>query len=173
MTIQEFNTTIQLSELPVIIDVWAPWCGPCKTMKPHFDSLAEEFGEKAKVSAINADESGDLVASLGIASIPTVLVYREGKQIARQVGALSGPALRNLFEAAIEGKEVPVVSNTARFIRIAAAALIFGFSEQVEPAWPLWVLAGLIFVSAIHDRCPIIQTLKGLFSRKSNGSAAK
>ncbi len=153
------------ADRPTVIDVWAPWCGPCKAMKPHFESLSGEFGSQAQVLAINADESPEVVEQLGITGIPTVLVFRGGQEVARRMGAQSEKDLRGLFEAAVSGAQIPKVNNVARMVRIFAAALAMGLAGQFEPAWPLQAAAVGLFIWAIHDRCPIIQALKRTLSR--------
>lgn len=172
MTLSEFETTVAQGEQAVIIDVWAPWCGPCKAIKPHFDSLADEFGERARVLAINADESPSVVEKLKVYTIPTVLVYRGGQEIARRRGAQSPGDLRSLFEAAVEGKEIPGMSNKARIVRIIAAVGATVLAERMDPSWPMQILALGLFASAIHDRCPIIQALKRPFSRTTPAGTA-
>ena len=171
MELTEFEAVVSDSDRPTIIDVWAPWCGPCKAMKPHFDSLAEEYGERARVLAINADESPDVVERLQVYAIPTVVVFRGGAEIARRKGAQSAGDLRELFEAAVEGREVPVLSNRMRFVRIAGAVGAAALAGRMDPAWPMQILAAILFASAIHDRCPIIQALKRPFSRRRDAAA--
>ncbi len=168
MTLTEFDTIVADQDRPTILDIWAPWCGPCKMMKPHFDALAEEYGDRARVVAVNADESPEIAKQLKIFSIPTVVVYRGGQEVARRKGAQNESDLRALFEAVATGRDVPAMSNRTRFFRIAVAALAAGLAGRVEPSWPLQAAAAFLFLSAIHDRCPIIQALKRPFSRPTS-----
>ncbi len=165
MTLSEFNSIVADTTRPTIIDVWAPWCGPCKAMKPHFDSLAGEFGERARVLAVNADESPEVTQALNVFSLPTVVVYRGGTEVARRKGAQSPSDLRTLFEAAVEGREVPQLSNRSRILRIGGALAAAMLAGQIEPTWPLQILSVVLFASAVHDRCPIVQALARPFSR--------
>ena len=167
MELNEFKALVADPNKPVILDVWAPWCGPCKAMKPHFDSLAEEFSESARVMAINADESPGIVDELKVYTIPTVVVYRGGADIARRRGAQSPGDLRGLFEAAVEGREVPALTGRTRFLRIAGAVLAAFAAGRIDPSWPMQILAVVLFASAIHDRCPIIQALKRPFTGRA------
>ena len=162
MTYNEFRSLLNAANAPVIVDVWAPWCGPCKMMKPVFDRLADEFAGRARVVALNADESPEVAGALRIHAIPTVLVFRAGKEEARRMGALGEADLRALFEAAVDGRPLPAVSNRARVARIVGAVAAYVAAGAVEPAWILQTVAVLLFAWAIHDRCPIIGALKGL-----------
>lgn len=167
MTLSEFNREISDTERATIIDLWAPWCGPCKAMKPAFDKLSEEYGDRARVLAVNADESSEVLQRLQVFAIPTVLAFRGGNEIVRRKGAQSEADLRALFEAVIQGKELPAMSNRTRFIRIAAAVAALFFSFRLDPAWPMQVFAAMLFGLAIHDRCPVLKALKRAFFKQS------
>ncbi len=168
MTLTEFQTAIADTERPTIIDLWAPWCGPCKAMKPTFDSLSEEYGDRARVLAVNADESAEVLQSLHVFAIPTVVVFRGGTEIARRKGAQSETNLRGLFEAVVEGREIPVMSSRVRFLRIAAAVAAALLSVRMDPAWPMQIVAAVLFGLAIHDRCPILKALKRTVLRRGD-----
>jgi len=165
MTLKDFNTAIADTERPTIIDLWAPWCGPCKAMKPSFDSLSTEYGDRAQVLAVNADENPEVLQQLQVYAIPTVVVFRGGTEIARRKGAQSESDLRALFEAAAEGKEIPGMTKRTRFLRIFAALAAALFSFRMDPAWPMQIFAAVLFGFAIHDRCPILKALKGSLMR--------
>jgi len=82
------------SELPVIVDFWAPWCGPCISMAPHFEDASVAMSLKAQFLKINNDDEQTLGSKLLIASIPAVLVFKEGKEIDRFVGARSSKQIQ-------------------------------------------------------------------------------
>jgi thioredoxin 2 len=84
-----------------VIDVWAPWCGPCRMMAPAYDSAATSFVDRARLFKLNSDENQPGAAGLGIRGIPTLIAYRGGRQVAHQSGAQTGPALNRWIEAAI------------------------------------------------------------------------
>lgn len=79
----------------VVVDFWAPWCGPCKMLSPIIDELANEYEGKAKICKVNTDEQEELSAKYGIRSIPTVLYMKDGKVLNQTVGALSKQSLKD------------------------------------------------------------------------------
>jgi len=90
---QSFPVHTERSSLPVLVDFWAEWCGPCKMMSPVLDKLADERATRLQVGKVNTDEQPDLAARFGIRSIPTLILFRDGKEIGRQSGAVNGRAL--------------------------------------------------------------------------------
>ena len=83
-----FVADVVNSDVPVLLDVWAPWCGPCKMIAPVLDELAVEFAGKVKIVKINIDDNQATPAQFGVRSIPTLLLFKDGKPVASQVGAL-------------------------------------------------------------------------------------
>lgn len=87
ITRENFENEVMKSDIPVLIDFWAPWCGPCRMMGPIIEQLAEEYEGKAKVGKVNVDEEGELSQAFGVMSIPTIVLVKDGKIVKQAVGA--------------------------------------------------------------------------------------
>jgi thioredoxin 2 len=83
-----FNRLMQHPDLPLLIDCWAPWCGPCQMMAPHFETACADLEPQVRLAKINTEEQPGLGARLSIRSIPTLILFAEGKEVARQSGAM-------------------------------------------------------------------------------------
>ncbi|STO93386.1 thioredoxin 1 [Haemophilus pittmaniae] len=84
----EFDAQVIKSDIPVLVDFWAPWCGPCKMIAPVLDELAPAYAGKVKIVKVNVDENQATPAQFGVRSIPTLLLFKNGQLVATQVGAL-------------------------------------------------------------------------------------
>ncbi len=93
LTAADFNQHLQRNDLPLVVDVWAPWCGPCKTMAPQFAVAAQSMATEARFAKLNSDEAPELASRLGIRSIPTLIVYRQGREVARQSAVMDSARL--------------------------------------------------------------------------------
>jgi len=93
-----FEKTVLQADLPVIVDFWAPWCGPCRMVAPTLDKLAQEYAGKLLVAKVNTDENPLWAQKYGVQGIPTMLFVYGGKVVHRQVGALPEPMLRRVVE---------------------------------------------------------------------------
>jgi thioredoxin 1 len=99
---EEFDKVVMQSELPVIVDFWAPWCNPCKMIAPTLDKLAKELDGKLVVAKINTDDHAEWMHKFGIQGIPTLLFVYGGKVAHRQVGALPERMLRDVVNQFME-----------------------------------------------------------------------
>ncbi len=98
VTDEAFEKTVLESSLPVVVDFWAPWCGPCKMVAPILDKIAKEYAGKLIVAKVNTDENPEWAMKYGVQGIPTMLLMYDGKIVNRQVGALPEPMLREVIE---------------------------------------------------------------------------
>jgi thioredoxin 1 len=102
VTDAEFEKTVLQSNLPVVVDFWAPWCGPCRMVAPTLDKLATEYAGKLVIAKVDTDENPDWAGRFGVQGIPTMLFVANGKLIHRQVGALPEGILRDLVGQFLE-----------------------------------------------------------------------
>ena len=98
LTDDSFDETIKNAQGPVLVDFWAAWCGPCKTIAPHLDELAGEVAGKATVAKVNVDDNGDLSARFGIRNIPTLVIFKDGRVVDQIIGALSKEEIRSRLQ---------------------------------------------------------------------------
>lgn len=103
-----FEKTVLQSTIPVIVDFWAPWCGPCRMVAPVLDKMAKEYAGKLLVAKVNTDENSEWATKYNVQGIPTMLFVAKGKVIHRQVGALPEPMLREIVTQFVE----VVIQNT-------------------------------------------------------------
>jgi thioredoxin 2 len=96
-----YRNVVEESSVPVLVDLWAPWCGPCHLVSPALEQLAYDFAGKVKLVKINVDESPSVSRRFGVQGIPTLLVTRKGEVIARQTGAAPESVLRIWLEDAL------------------------------------------------------------------------
>ncbi len=94
----EFDRVIKASTLPVLVDLWAPWCGPCKAVAPALEQLAVDMAGTVRVVKVNVDKAPKISSRLGVQGIPTMVLFNGGSEIDRQVGALPGHAIRKWVE---------------------------------------------------------------------------
>lgn len=105
VTDAEFKTQVLDSTKPVLVDFWAPWCGPCKTIAPVLVEVAAEYSETLTVAKVNIDDNQATPTQYGVRGIPTLLLFRDGEVVAQKVGAVNKRALVDWLNQAIQPSE--------------------------------------------------------------------
>ena len=100
LTKANFNETIMASK-PMLVDFWASWCGPCRMVSPVIDQIAEEYDGKITVGKVNVDDEGSLAAEYAVVSIPTVILFKDGKPVEKLVGAHSADDYADMIDRAL------------------------------------------------------------------------
>ena len=98
LTDATFDDVVHSSGVPVLVDFWAPWCGPCKMMTPIIGEIADEYGETAKVCKVNTDDARDSAMEFGISAIPTTILFKDGQVQKKWVGLTSKKAITTAIE---------------------------------------------------------------------------
>ncbi len=96
LTESNWNEEVINSDVPVLVDFWAPWCGPCRIIAPIIEEIAEEFGDKIKVGKLNTDENPNIAMQYGIRAIPTVILFKNGEVVDTRIGVQPKDALKQM-----------------------------------------------------------------------------
>lgn len=97
LTDSDFDTQVLKNSLPVLVDFWAPWCGPCKLAGPILEEISEEYIDKVVIAKINVDENNQIPGKFNVMSIPTVILFKGGAEVSRQTGFSGKEAYINLI----------------------------------------------------------------------------
>jgi thioredoxin 1 len=99
LTDPTFDEVVHISDVPVLVDFWAPWCAPCKMMAPILEEIADEYAGKAKICKLNTDEARDSAVEFGISAIPTTVLFKDGQVQKKWVGLTSKKELTAAIDA--------------------------------------------------------------------------
>jgi thioredoxin 1 len=155
-----FEEQIKSSNLPVVIDFWAPWCAPCNSMKPALDKVMEEFQDQVQVIQVNTDEQYEVSQELNVSSIPTLVGFYQGKEIARRVGSMSQKDIHTFFIAVLKGEPITGIDARNRNLRLLAAAALFVLAFMNGLNWLVLILAIGMLIFALYDKLPFYEKLK-------------
>ena len=98
VTDESFEQDVLISEIPVLVDFWAPWCGPCRMVAPVVDEIAEQYDGRVKVVKLNTDENPGIAGQYNIRSIPTLMIFKNGQRVEQVVGAVPKATLASTIE---------------------------------------------------------------------------
>lgn len=98
VTGETFQSDVLESPIPVIVDFWAPWCGPCRVLGPRLDALAERHPDKVRVAKVNVDEERELASLFRVSGIPTMIAFKQGRAVGQVVGVVSDAALESIVD---------------------------------------------------------------------------
>jgi thioredoxin 1 len=101
ITDADFEKEVIQSDVPVLVDFWAPWCGPCKIVGPVLEELAKEYEGQAKIVKIDVDNNKQIAGTLGVQSIPTIVLYKNGEVVEKIIGARSKADFAKLLDSAL------------------------------------------------------------------------
>lgn len=96
-----FDAEVRQSDIPVVVDFWAEWCGPCKQIGPALEELSSEFEGRVKIAKVNVDENPNTAASMGIRGIPALFLFKDGQVVSNKVGAAPKSALQSWISDAV------------------------------------------------------------------------
>jgi thioredoxin len=158
---EAFYAKLKANPRPVIVDLWAPWCGPCRVMEPAFKQVAQKYQNHVDVWKINADESPEVLRALKVMGIPTTIGFAQGAEIIRKTGVQSSQSLDILFDATLHQRSAVILPPVPidRWVRSIIGLLIILVGWSLTHSFILPVIGAVVLFSAFYDRCPIFRAV--------------
>jgi thioredoxin 1 len=128
-----FTDRLKTHPRPVVIDVWATWCNPCRAIEPDIRRLTQQYKDRVDVWKVNVDEEKEIARALGVRGIPTLIIFNSGKELGRIVGAQPPSVLGGIFEAALTGERIQAsLSPQDRLLRLITCLALLAVSWTVK-----------------------------------------
>ncbi len=161
MNSETFFAKLKKNSRPVIVDLWAPWCAPCRAMEPAFKQVSKKYDSSVDVWKINADESPEVVQALKVMGIPTTIGFSEGQEIIRKTGLQSFESLDILFDATLNQRSAVILppAPVDRWIRSIAGLLLILLGWSLAHSVAISIIGAVVVFSAFYDRCPIFRAV--------------
>jgi thioredoxin len=161
---ENFFERMKKNPLPVVVDFWAPWCSPCRMIEPAMKKLGADYAGRVEIWKENADEQPEVLRSLHISGIPTLIAFKNGQEVARRTGVASAAALAVLFDAALSGEKParsgPLPLERSLRLVIGAALLLLAYQGHFSGFYLLLAGTGAVIAfSAVYDLCPIYKAV--------------
>ena len=157
----EFERKIKYNPRPIVVDLWAPWCSPCKAMAPGFKEISQKYSGQVDVLKINADDSPDVMKELGVMSIPTVIGFAKGEEILRRTGMQTQRMLEFFFETTLSQIKPAIMppAPAARVFRTILGLAVAALGWFVGHSIWIVIIGGIVVFSGYYDRCPIFRAI--------------
>lgn len=106
LTDKNFHETIKITKVPIVVDFWAPWCGPCRALSPILEKLAAQYGDKVLFTKVNVDDNPTVSTEFGIRSIPNIMIFNDGKKVDSIVGLVPITKIQSAIDKVLDGSNI-------------------------------------------------------------------
>lgn len=163
-----FQEIIRNHPRPIVVDFWAGWCMPCRAMEPALKRVEREFEGRVDLLRIDAAQSPEVLASLRILGIPTLVAYHNGREVLRQTGVQSAVGIQRIFAAALSGQTLgpAPLSPVERTVRLVAGIGLIGLGLTLGAGWAWILLGAVVCFAAVYDRCPVWRAVTTWLQRR-------